>query len=97
MKIVEIQNQTLEQYRTYNSNFSLPEKVDGITVAFDDDGKIIDWEAYDSKDEEIKLHFQVCLPDCYPDIKKLFQDAYFKCKPRRSVIYPKTISSLFTY
>ena len=94
MKIVEIQNQTLEQYRTYNSNFSLPEKVDGITVAFDDDGKIIDWEA---KDEEIKLHFQVCLPDCYPDIKKLFQDAYFKCKPRRSVIYPKTISSLFTY
>ncbi len=89
IKIVTIQRQTLEMYRVFGTIKNLPDSIDGITVAYDSYGKIIDWEAYDSEDNELGFAFAY-----YEDLKFIMEDAYTKAVEEKIV---GGIGSLYTY
>ena len=55
MKIITISPESLECFKQSWPCNGIPSEVDGIVVVFDDNGDLVDCEAYDSTDTPIDL------------------------------------------
>ena len=55
MKIITISPESLECFKQSWPCNGIPAEVYGIVVAFDDNGNLVDYEAYDSLDTPINL------------------------------------------
>ena len=55
MKIITISPESLECFKQSWPCNGIPEEVDGIVVAFDDNGDLVDYEAFNSNDIPIDL------------------------------------------
>ena len=91
MKILQINKSAIDDFaEKYCPNgCTIPDEVDGITVCYDNNNKVVDFEMYDSEDKHLydpKFGYD---PDrrydkAYDDIHRLFNYAFYEVSDKRA-------------